>query len=135
MDEHDIDYKTLSLGELIDEMYACRETKRTFEAEIKELNSDIDELSGLILDKMQELGVSSIKSGRASASITQQIVPQVDDFDEVLNWISDDFDGRKHILQRRIAARSWRELEQIDEKVPGVTAYTKRSVGLRKLQS
>ena len=130
-----VNIDNLTLGELIDHMFRTRESKRAFEEEVKAINGEIEKTSQLILDKMNELGVSTIRSQLASASITQQVLPQIDDFDAVLEWINNDFEGRKHIMQRRVASAAWRELESMEGAIPGIKGFTKRGIGLRKLQS
>jgi len=129
------DLDKLPLGKLIDHMYEQREAKRELESSVKDLTGEIEETSLKILDKMTELGVSTIRSDLASASITQTTMPQVEDFDAVLDWIYDDFEGRKHLMQRRVASTAWRELDKMEGPVPGVKPFTKRGIGLRKLQS
>jgi hypothetical protein len=126
--------KPLSLGELIDDAYLMREKRKGLDAVSKEIGKEIEETKALIREKMAELGVSAVKGTLSSASMTQSTVPIVEDFEETLKWVKEDFDNRKHLLQRRVASKAWQEMMKLEGEIPGITPFVKRDVGLRKLE-
>ena len=125
----------VKLGTLIDTAFQCREDIRTLEEQKKELTTTLNELEVQILERLDEVGVTTARAAEASVTITEQMVPQIDDFDAALDWIGNEFEERKHLLFRRITSGSFKELIDMGELVPGVSPYTKRKVSLRKLPS
>jgi len=65
-----------------------------------------------------------------TASIVETVVPQVVDWDAVFEHIKET--GDFYLLQKRPAAAAFRELHSSGQVIPGMEAYTKRSISLRK---
>lgn len=121
------------LGDLIDAAFNLREKKRELEAQVKGVNEELSDLELLILQQLEDVGVTTARAAAASATITEQVLPQVTDFEETLEWIGEDFDERKHMLFRRISSGPFKEMLDAGEHVPGVETYVRRKVSIRKL--
>ena len=121
----------MKLDTKIDEMYLLREQKRGLEAQIKEVNAKIAECNDWLLEKLQEVGTVTARGSSASATITESVVPVIEDWGLVQDYILKN--DALYLVHRRVSAGPWRELMDTGEAVPGITPFTKRSISLRKL--
>ena len=120
-----------NLGELIDLAFELREQKRVKEAETKEISAELTTVEGKIFARLEDIGVTTAKATLASATITEQVVPVVSDFEQVLKWIKEN--DAFYMLQRRISSPAYKEILDMGGEIPGVEPYTKRTISLRKL--
>lgn len=118
-------------AEIIAELVKIRDRKRELAAEESELNERFDALKGTLIARMEEEGSTKVSSKLASVSLTETIVPQVDDRDAMNAWILET--GNLYILQSRVASGAYRELVETGQEVPGVTPFTKKDISLRAL--
>lgn len=122
---------TKKLNDEIDKMYMLREQKRGLEAQIKEVNALIAEQNEWLIKKYDEVGTTTARGVLASATVTESIVPIIDDWGLVQQYIIDH--DALYLVHRRISSGPWRELQDAGEHVPGITPFTKRAISLRKL--
>ena len=118
------------LDEKIDHMYALRDRKRGLEAQIKEISAEIAECNDWLLDKLKEVGTTTARGNLASATITESVVPNIEDWGAVSDWIIEN--DAVYLVHRRISAGPWKELMDAGTIVPGIAPYTKRAISLRK---
>lgn len=123
----------VKLGDLIDMTFDLREDKRKLESQIKDIKETLAGMEAQILERLVEQGMTTAKAGKASVTVTRQTVPQTDDFDAALDWIGEDFENRKYLLYRRILSAPFLELTNTGEKVPGISAYEKQGLSVRKI--
>ena len=121
----------MNLGESIDRLYELREQKRDLNAAIADIDAQFEEIEANVLAKLQEIGVDSSKSKLASATISETVVPNVEDWDAFERYIIDT--NQLFLLQRRTSIAAYRDLLQAGETIPGVSPFTKTSLSLRKL--
>lgn len=121
--------KPASIGALIDNMWALRELKRKQEAATKETEAKIEIVTAQLLETMDSDGVVKSTGKSASASITEQVRPDVKDWDEFYKFIHKN--KYWHLLERRPSVTGCRELFETKGKVPGVEPYVKRTINLR----
>lgn len=121
----------MNLGESIDRLYELREQKRDLNAAIADIDAQFEEIEANVLAKLQEIGVDSSKSKLASATISETVVPNVEDWDAFGRYIIDT--NQLFLLQRRTSIAAYRDLLQAGETIPGVSPFTKTSLSLRKL--
>ena len=119
------------LDEIIDALYMLRERKRGLEAQIKETNQEIDLLNLKYIERCDEVGTVTARGRLASATITETVVPRIEDWDEVAKYVIEN--DAIYLLHRRVSSGPWRELQDMGEDVPGISPFTKRAVSLRKL--
>jgi len=122
----------MKLDDKIDELFELREKKRKLEDEIKEIKAEIDEGFRWLISKYGEVGTVTARGRLASATITETVVPTVEDWGEVVDWVMAN-DG-VYLLHRRISAGPWKELLDSGETVPGIIPFTKKSISLTKLR-
>ena len=121
---------TEQLDALIDEMVLVRDTKRDLEEQIKSLNTTLTDLQTRYIQRCKEVGTDYARGKLGSATIVETVVPKIDDWDLVAEWIKDN--DALYLLHRRISSVAWKELQDMGETIPGIEPFTKTTVSLRK---
>lgn len=119
------------LDKLIDTMFLIREEIRALEAQKKEKEQKLKKLKLEYQAACAAAGTDYARGKLASASITEQIVPIVEDWAAVHEYIMEN--NALYLLHRRLSAGPWKELLDMGDTVPGVEPFTKRDVSLRRL--
>lgn len=118
-----------SIGAKIDALFALREKKRAHEESIKELEKNMGTLQAELITQLQAEGITSSRGKKASISISENVVPQVEDWEAFYAYIH-----RKkyfHLLERRPSTSGCRELFEKNGRIPGVVPHTKITLNLR----
>jgi hypothetical protein len=118
-----------TLGSLIDQLSTLRAARLALEEQVKVMKQDEGRLEDEFIALADEQGTTAAAGKLAKASITESIVPQVNDWDALYKFIQ-----RKkywHLLERRPSSASYRELLEQGVKVPGTVPFTKRKLNLR----
>lgn len=118
------------LDDIIDEMVIVRDKKRALEEQIKDLNKQLESLQGTYITRCREVGTEYARGTLGSATIVETVVPVIDDWDEVAEYIKEN--DALYLLHRRISSVAWKELRDMGEEIPGIEPFTKVSVSLRK---
>lgn len=121
----------VAVGSLIDSVYELKERLRELEAEKKELNAQLATLEADLLATLDAQGVTLCRGRRASASISESVVPNAADWEEIYEYIRNE--DALYLMERRLAVRAWRELYEGGTLIPGTEPFTKRSINTRKL--
>jgi hypothetical protein len=122
---------TEKIDAMIDRMYMLREQKRGLEAQVKEVTAEISEIQQTLLTRFTEVGTDYARGSLASASISESVVPQIEDWGAVMEWIMEN-DGL-YLVHRRVSSGPWKELQDAGVDVPGIIPYTKTAILLRRL--
>lgn len=111
--------------------------KRRIKDEVSTLNAQVDELKAqerlvdfAAMATMDGQGLERVANDTAIMSITNEVVPQVTDWDAVFEYIVEHNDFS--ILQRRPAARAYRELQTAGISIPGMEPREIRKLNFRK---
>ena len=119
----------MNLGAAIDKLHGLREEKRNLEAEISKIRKVMEEEEINIFALLEEQDLPGAKGHTATVSITESVVPVLDNdevfFDHIMKT------GDLHLLERRPSVRAYRELRESGEEVPGLRPFTKRTLSLR----
>lgn len=121
----------MKLDEAIDKLFLLRETKRGLEAQVKAVNVEMKDLNDWLIAKYGEVGTVTARGNYASATITETVVPTIEDWGLVQNYIIEN--DALYLVHRRISSGPWKELTDTGEVVPGIVPFTKRAISLRKL--
>lgn len=124
----------LTTAQMIDRMWKLREEQRVLNAKIKPIKEEYEELEKDLTASLLEGGSTGSKTKKASASLSEEIVGNIKDWDAMTAYIKKS--GHFHLLQRRISNPAFRELAAILAKkggVPGVEAFTKINLTLTSL--
>jgi hypothetical protein len=122
---------TKKIDEMIDKMFLLREQKRGLESQVNKVNKEIADLQQGLLARFQEVGTDYARGSMASASVTETIVPQIDDWGQVAEWVMEN--DALYLLHRRVSSGPWKELRDAGTDVPGIEPYTKVAISLRRL--
>ncbi len=118
------------LDDLATERDRLREAKRTLEAEIKRLDTLLATNEQEIIEIADDLGLDRFAVGKLTFSISEQTVGNVEDWEELYQFIRDN--DAFYLLQRRLANAAYKEMLDSGSSLPGVVPFTKRSLNMRK---
>lgn len=123
----------INFGELADALYAKNEEIARVNAKVKELEGEKRELENTLLTAMQDAGTNIVRGSAATVSISENIRPQIQDFDELERFVL----RRKalHLFERRIAATAYREMKELlgNKPIPGLSEFTQLRLNVRKV--
>lgn len=118
----------MNLRELAEHREALRDRKREIAAEEKELNAQIAEIDEQLFNVLDEQGVDRLSSNGITLSISENVVPQVTDWNDVYKFVLET--GHFQLFERRMSSTAFRELMD-STPIPGVQPYTKRTINMR----
>lgn len=121
----------LNTSELIDKRLAIRQALADLAEQEKHLKEQQEEVDYQLMQKLEADGLSKFSNDQATISISEQIVPQVEDWDALQAHILKT--GEFELMQRRPAVKAYRELREAGVEVPGVVDFTKRGLNVRAL--
>lgn len=117
-------------SDIIEALVNCRDERRRIADRDKELIDIWRGLESELLTRLDDQGMLQGKTTAGTATITTTIQPVVTDWDALHEHIKET--GDFYLLQKRPAAAAFRELHQSGEKIPGMEAFEKRTISLRK---
>jgi hypothetical protein len=120
----------LTPGQIIKEMIAIRDERKRIAERDKELVEIWRGLEAMGIAIGDEMGMKRMSSDDGTATITQETLPQVEDWDALYQYIMEN--DACHMLQRRVSAAAFRELQDAGIEIPGVVPYVQRKISLRK---
>jgi len=120
----------MKLDDRIDLMFKLREQKRALEAQAKQLGKELDEHERQLIAAYKAVGTVTARGTLASATITETIIPTIDDWGLVEGWILEN--DALYLLHRRVSSAPWKELRDAGTDVPGIEPFTKQAISLRK---
>lgn len=121
----------LNTSELIDKRLAIRQALADLAEQEKHLKEQQEEVDYQLMQKLEADGLSKFSNDQATISISEQIVPQVEDWDALQAHILKT--GEFELMQRRPAVKAYRELREAGIEVPGVVDFAKRGLNVRAL--
>ena len=121
----------MTQGQLIDQLFELRERIRELDRQSQALKDEKQILEDTLLKDLDAQGVQSVSGRKATASISENIVPSIEDWDSFHAFIRRN--NAFYLLQRRANAAPYRELmeQRHGKKIPGVTSVTLRTLNLR----
>jgi hypothetical protein len=117
-------------SDIIDALVKVRDERRRIADRDKELVAEWKSLEEELLGRLDEQGMLQGKTAAGTATITETIVPNVVDWDELHEHIQET--GDFYLLQKRPAAAAFRELHASGKEIPGMEPFNKRTISLRK---
>jgi hypothetical protein len=119
----------MSIGALIAHHEELRNEKRRLNERLKELDGDLRDSESQVLDALDTAGLEHAKIDGVSVSISEQTMPNVNDWDALYEFIKEH--DAFYMLQRRVSTGPYREMLQMEQPVPGVEPYVQRKVNMR----
>jgi hypothetical protein len=126
----------LTPGQIIQELNELRDERKKISQRDKELVELWRVLEARLIQIGDEQGMKRISTdvpgATLTATVTEEVLPVLDSFDELWEYMKEN--DAPHMLQRRVAAAAFRELQSAGVAVPGLSAYVQRKISLRKTQ-
>jgi hypothetical protein len=124
----------MTLGDKIDAYWRLKNDIAAVSSELSALKEQQNEMERELIHSLDDNGTTGSDGHSARARITETEVPQIDDIDQVYDFIKET--GHFYLLQRRISSKAFRELKQMEgDSLPGLSSYTKRAISIRKLNT
>lgn len=120
----------IRLDELATERDALRESKRVLEMQIRELDGQLAANELAMIEIADELGLDRFAVGNLTFSISEQTVGNVEDWEEVYDYVREH--DAFYLLQRRLSNAAYKEMLDAGDSLPGVVPFTKRALNMRK---
>lgn len=122
-----------TLGAISDELHMEREAIRRLDSELSKKKEAYGKKEMAALERMDKEGTSRVTGEFATMSISITTVPQITDWDKFYRYIKKE--NAFHLLERRAAAKAWRETveERRGRPIPGATGFEKHKLNLRNL--
>jgi hypothetical protein len=121
----------VNLGQAADKLFEIRAEKRLIEKDLNILKAELAEQELVVTSMLGEAGITSAKGNKASVSITESIVPMVEDWDAFYAHLV--MTGDMHLLDKRPSVVAYRELHEAGIEVPGIAPLQKRALSLRTI--
>jgi hypothetical protein len=118
------------LDDLATQRDALREQKRGLEAQVKDIDAALAGNETDIIEIADEMGLDRFAVGKLTFSISSQVVGNVEDWDQVHEYIREN--NAFYLLQRRLSNAPYKEILDSGATLPGVVPFTKRSLNMRK---
>lgn len=120
-----------SFEEYLEKLRAVKDLKTSIQQQLKNLNEQEEYLEQIIISKMQQEGITSVKASIGTATIKTEQYPQVEDWDKVLSFVIEQ--RAFELLKKAINSAVWREtFLQLGEVLPGVQAFEKQTLLFRR---
>lgn len=119
----------LTPGDMIARLREIREERRQISDRDSELVEEWRNVEGMFLRYLDEQGMTKASSDSGTASISEEVVPMTDNWDEFIAYVQQE--QAFHLIQRRVATGAYREMLQSGQEVPGLKPFVKRSISLR----
>jgi hypothetical protein len=121
----------VKLGELIDHMLAIRDARKDLDKQSADLKQEYDELEQMLLTRLDEEDTTQGRSKTATATVSQMLIPTIEDWEKFEEYVKDN--DAFYMLQRRVAAAAFRELNAQGVVIPGIKPMIQKSISLRRL--
>jgi hypothetical protein len=121
----------LNINQLIEKRAENKYEMDQLNAQLKELRETQNHLDVLLLKKMDAEGLSRTANTQASVSINEDTVPDVTDWEELYQYVTDTQDFS--LIQRRVSSTAYKELLKLGEAVPGLQPRVVRRINFKSL--
>jgi len=113
------------------EYFQILETKEKLNNKIKELNNQLKEFEKIILNRMDDEGITSVKIDEGTLSMVVDIYTNIKDKELFFQWIKDT--GNTHFMSLQCNRAAYKEALKLGEPLPdGVMSYKDRKLRKRR---
>lgn len=121
--------KEQTMDELLNELTQVRTDLKKLQEKEKGFKGRKMELEAKIVSTLKQQGIDRVGNDGCTVSIKEEIVPTVQDWDEVYKYLIQT--KQFELIQKRMSATAFRELLQMGMNVPGVKATELTRVNFR----
>ena len=115
---------------LITELKGIKSELADYKSLTDPLNARKKELEEELMNSSQAEGMHLVQAEGLSVSVTETIVPQVDDWEKVESYIKDT--DSYYLYPKKILSTVYRELLNEGTEIPGTSPFTQRRLNVRK---
>lgn len=128
MDENEVAFE--QLGSLIDAVYALRAKRLEMARAVDAIKAEEESRKYQLLELLEKYGLAKASGELATVGRVHKIEPLVANWEEVWDYIKEN--DRFDLMQRRLSAPAWRELEEGGTLVPGTVRQDVYDISLTK---
>ena len=118
-----------TMDELLTDLTEVRMNLKNLQEKERGFKSRKMELEAKIVSTLKQQGIDRVGNDGCTVSIKEEIVPTVQDWDEVYKYLIQT--KQFELIQKRMSATAFRELLQMGLNVPGVKATELTRVNFR----
>lgn len=118
------------LGACIDLAYNLRKERLAAEKTVAEMKAAEENIRNHLFATFGEEGLEGAKGSIATASVSEELKPQVDDWDQVYAYIVEK--EAWDLLEKRMSRVAFRDRFEAGEYVPGTQAFNHKKLSLVK---
>ena len=118
-----------TMDELLTDLTEVRMNLKNLQEKERGFKSHKMELEAKIVSTLKQQGIDRVGNDGCTVSIKEEIVPTVQDWDEVYKYLIQT--KQFELIQKRMSATAFRELLQMGMNVPGVKATELTRVNFR----
>jgi|TARA_Y100000034_G_scaffold99639_1_gene122550 hypothetical protein len=118
-----------TMDELLTDLTEVRMNLKNLQEKERGFKSRKMELEAKIVSTLKQQGIDRVGNDGCTVSIKEEIVPTVQDWDEVYKYLIQT--KQFELIQKRMSATAFRELLQMGMNVPGVKATELTRVNFR----
>jgi hypothetical protein len=124
-----------SLGAKIDDYWRLKDTISAANAVVTDLKKEKATMESELIALLDNQGTTGGQGHIARATINEQEVSQVQDFDALADFITEDPAERLYVLNRAVNNTHWKELRTMLqlEEIPGIGSFVKRNISINKV--
>lgn len=121
------------LGALIEERLAIKAAYDELNRATKEKKRELDAVEFRLLEALDALGTETARAHGHTVAVNESVKGNIADYDEFIEFVRDN--DAWFLLERRISNPAFREMlaERDGEDIPGLTAFNRRTVSVRKV--
>jgi hypothetical protein len=119
-----------NIGDCIDLAYQIRAERLEFEESVKQMKKREENLRNYIFANFEENGIEGARGSFVTASISQELKPQINDWDAVYAYIVEN--NAFELLERRMSRLAYKERFDKGELVPGTEGFLHKKLNLVK---
>jgi hypothetical protein len=125
----------MSLGAKIDDYWHLKDEISAANAVVTDLKKIKATMESELIKLLDDQGTTGGQGHRARATINEQEVSQVQDFDALADFITEDPAERLYVLNRAVNNTHWKELRTMLqlEEIPGIGSFIKRNISINKV--
>ena len=124
----------MTLPELVELRAERKDKTAALNKAAKQAKEELDDVEGVIIAKIDAIGVEGTNVGGFAVNIVEEFVPTDIEWDTFLPWAAEN--DQLHLLQRRMSSTAWREYESIyGEYPPGTQCHKSRKLSVVKRKS
>jgi hypothetical protein len=115
-----------SIKELTNLFWAKKTEIAALNKVVKELTTEKNDYETRLIQAMEATGIDMARNDDATFTVNSEIVAVPKDWEQIHKWVMET--GNLQIFMRRIMSKSYQELLEIGEEIPGVEQMNKTSI-------